>query len=127
MKLSWIKLPALYGVLYWCFAAVMLAGAGAMAVAQGFSVGAVAKLLLAWQNQWWWLALVGLLLHVLAYAKSLRSVKLMVTNTIGTCAFVAYILIPNFMPIILVVHAVVLAVLIRHRSRVVSDPQGALR
>lgn len=125
MKLSLVKLPALYGTLYWLFAAGLLVVASISAVTTGFSLAAVAKLLLAWQNHWWWLAMIGLALHVVSYAKSLTAGKLMAVNIIGSCVFVAYVLLPNFLPLIMLVHLGVIAALIRTRhSATQAAPQG---
>ncbi|MFD1431815.1 hypothetical protein [Lacticaseibacillus yichunensis] len=125
MKLSLVKLPALYGFMYAVFiTGVMVAAALSLVVQHQFSLPACGDLLFTWTLQWWWLNLVGAALHVLSYAKSLTSKMGMVANTLGVCVYIAYALIPNYSPVILVVHLLALALLMRSTRRRLVSVEG---
>ncbi|MCI1987335.1 MAG: hypothetical protein LKJ69_12385 [Lactobacillus sp.] len=110
MKLSFIKLPALYGVVYALFTVVVLIVATVYAVSKGFSTGLVGETLLAWESHWWWLSIFGGLLHLLSYIKS-HSKRLMWSNWIGMCLYIGYVLIPNYSLPLVVLHFIVIYVI----------------
>ncbi|MFD1484209.1 hypothetical protein ACFQ5J_03065 [Lacticaseibacillus baoqingensis] len=107
MKLSFIKLPALFGVVYAAFTVVVLIVATIYAVAKGFSLSLVGETLMAWEAHWWWLSIIGGLLHLLSYIKS-RTKRLMWCNWLGMCLYIGYVLIPNYSLILVVVHFIVI-------------------
>lgn len=115
MKVSLVKLPALYGVLYLVWMVAVLIAATGYAVTQGFSLVLVGQTLLSWGSHWWWLSLIGIGLHLFSYVKTLRLPSLLVINGLGICVFIAYALIPNWAPVIMLVHLVVIFGLVRYR------------
>ncbi|WP_407890993.1 hypothetical protein [Lacticaseibacillus sp. N501-2] len=110
MKLSLIKLPALFGVLYAAFTAIVLIVASGYAVTKGFSTAAVGTTLMNWEPHWWYLSILGGALHLLSFIKS-RSRRLLIANTIGICLFIGYALIPNYALVLLVIHVIVIQVM----------------
>lgn len=120
MKPSILKLPALFGFFYVIFAILTVIAASMTAVTQGFSLIRVAANLFSWESRWWWLSIVGVLLHVLSYMHSLRHPRLMVANGLGVCVYIAYALIPNYSVIIILVHIVVIALLMQYHPQPVQ-------
>lgn len=110
MKLSLIKLPALFGVLYAAFTAIVLIAASIYAFTKGFSTTAVGTNLMNWEPHWWYLSIVGGALHLLSFVKS-RSRKLLIANTIGICLFIGYALVPNYALVLLVIHVIIIQVM----------------
>ncbi|MFD1440604.1 hypothetical protein [Lacticaseibacillus hegangensis] len=96
MKPSVIKLIGLYSLLYAGFSILVLLWAGLVAMRSGFSFPAVGRLMMLWEPRWWWLSVIGVILHVLAYLKALRRPRLMLGNLLCIWAFVAYVLVPNY-------------------------------
>ena len=92
MKISIKKVPALYDLLYGAFALVMLVAAIMATLPNGFSLTGVGSTLMQWANHLWWLTLPGIVLHLLSYFASQNQRLLL----IGLCAFIAFILIPNY-------------------------------
>lgn len=110
MKLSLIKLPALFGVLYAAFTAIVLIVASVMAFTKGFSTTAVGTTLMNWEPHWWYLSIIGGGLHLLSFIKS-SSRKLFIVNTIGICLFIGYALVPNYAVVLLVIHVIVIQIM----------------
>ena len=110
MKLSLIKLPALFGILYALFTAIMLIVASVYALTKGFSTVQVGTTLMSWEPHWWYLSIVGVLLHLLSFIKAKRR-RLLIANTAGICVFIGYALVPNYSLILLVAHLVVIYVI----------------
>ncbi len=96
MKISIKKVPALYDLLYGAFALVMLVAAIMATLPNGFSLTGVGSTLMQWANHLWWLTLPGIVLHLLSYFASQNQRLLLIGNLIGLCAFIAFILIPNY-------------------------------
>lgn len=96
MKPSVIKLIGLYSLLYAVFTVVVLLWASLTALRSGFSFPAVGRLMMLWEPRWWWLSVIGIALHVLAYLKALRRPRLLLGNLLCIWAFVAYALVPNY-------------------------------
>ncbi|WP_390410562.1 hypothetical protein [Lacticaseibacillus jixiensis] len=114
MKLSLIKLPALFGVLYAAFTAIVLVLATVSAIMHGFSTAQVGTTLMSWEPHWWYLSIIGGLLHVVSFARS-QSRKLMIANTVGLCVYVGYALIPNYALPLLLIHLVVIYLITKTR------------
>lgn len=110
MKLSLIKLPALFGVLYAAFTAIVLIVASVFAFTKGFSTAAVGTNLMNWEPHWWYLSIVGGGLHLISFIKS-SSRKLLVVNTIGICLFIGYALVPNYALVLLVIHVIIIQIM----------------
>ncbi|WP_461212813.1 hypothetical protein [Lacticaseibacillus sp. GG6-2] len=108
MKLSLIKLPALFGVLYALFTAIILIVATIYAVTKGFSTEQVGATLMNWEPHWWYLSIIGGLLHLISFIRS-KSPRLLISNTVGICLFIGYALVPNYSLILLIVHLIVIA------------------
>jgi len=114
MKVSIIKLPALYTLVFSGYRVLELLIASAVHIKSGFSFPAVGATLMQWESFLWWLAAIGLLLHVISYFRSLHSpASDMWGNLIGACAFVADILIPNYAFWILIAHFISMLMLLR--------------
>lgn len=116
MKLSLIKLPALVGVLYAAFTAIVLIVASVYALTKGFSTAAVGTNLMNWESDWWYLSIVGGGLHLISFIKS-RSKRLLIANTVGICLFIGYALIPNYALILLIIHVIVIQVMAKTQLR----------
>lgn len=108
MKLSLIKLPALFGVLYALFTAIVLVVATIYAVTKGFSTAQVGATLMNWEPHWWYLSIIGGLFHLISFIRS-KSPRLLISNTVGICLFIGYALVPNYSLILLIVHLIVIA------------------
>lgn len=114
MKLSLIKLPALFGVLYAAFTAIVLVFATVSAIMHGFSTAQVGTTLMSWEPHWWYLSIIGGLLHVVSFARS-QSRKLMIANTVGLCVYVGYALVPNYALPLLLIHLIVIYLITKTR------------
>lgn len=120
MKLSLIKLPALFGVLYAVFTAAVLVVASIYAITKGFSTVQVGTILMNWEPHWWYLSIVGGLLHLISFAKS-RSRGLAICNGIGICLYVGYALVPNYALVLLIVHLVVIYLMAKAQLRPIAE------
>ena len=96
LKVSIKKVPALYDLLYGAFALVMLIAAVITTLPKGFSFTGVGATLMSWANHLWWLTIPGIIFHLLSYFSSHNQRLLLVGNLVGICAFIAFILIPNY-------------------------------
>ncbi|WP_225047396.1 hypothetical protein [Lacticaseibacillus kribbianus] len=106
MNRSVVKILALFSVVYILFTVMVLAAAVVTTWSGGLTTAGIARQLFAWEARWWWLSLIGGVLHLLGYLRSLRRPRLMVGNTLCLWAFIAYALVPNYSLIILLVHLV---------------------
>lgn len=104
LKLSLIKLPALYSIFFIFYRALELIGALVMNL-KAFSLPAVGATLMQWESYLWYIAAFGIILHLISVARSLNdNNRIAYGNTLGICAFIADILIPNYSIFALIGH-----------------------
>ena len=114
MKVSLIKLPALYALAFCGYRVLELIIASVVHIQSGFSFPAVGATLMQWESFLWWLAAIGLILHVILYFKGLHSpAGDLWGNLIGACAFIADILVPNYAFWIVIAHLISMVLLLR--------------
>ncbi|WP_338215772.1 hypothetical protein [Lacticaseibacillus salsurivasis] len=125
MKTSLVKMIGLYSFLYALFTLGVLAYASLLSFRSGFSFPAVGEQMMQWEPHWWWLSIIGVVLHGFAYLKAMRRPQLMIAHLICVWAFVAYPLIPNYSLFIAIVQLVAVWLLISyHRPMQESEMEG---
>lgn len=117
LKISIKKVPALYDLIYGAFALVMLIVAIVTTLPNGFSFTSVGATLMTWADHLWWLTVPGIIFHLLSYFVSQHSRLLTVGNIIGLCAFIAFILIPNYSVFALIGLVVAMLLILRGANR----------